>query len=357
MKPASLPPFLDTLAALEIDKDDLAARIIELPRQITSAVAEFRKIQLPGDIARVREVVFCGMGGSGIGAAVACDLPSTWLRKPLRVINDYTLPAHVGADSLVVVVSYSGDTEETVACWREAKKRGALVVAVAGGGTIAQEASKEGVSLYKFNYKSQPRDAFGYLFAPLLELLVKAGVLEAKEADLGPAAMLAAELTQKLMPQVPTTENQAKQLAYRIFDHAPFIVGSAVTGGVARRWKGQFNEHSKSMSWFDVLPEADHNTIEGFNWPTRLKDDTLVVLLMSSFDHKRVQFRQKALMELLGRQHMVFEVVPAQGDDLWSQKISLIVLGDWVSYYLALLYRTDPEEISAIKVLKGKLAS
>ncbi len=325
--------------------------------QLERAAREFAKLKLPETLAGAERVVFCGMGGSGIGAAVACDLPPEWVRKPLFVMDGYELPSFVDERTLVVPVSYSGDTEEVLSCFRQALDRNAPVVAVAGGGALAEEAARAGIPVYRFDYQSQPRDAFGFLFSPLVAILERAGVITQAQADLSPAMKAVEAATGGYAPEVSTSANRAKQLAYRLFDRVPFMVGGKVMSGVARRWKNQINEHAKSMAWFDTLPEANHNTVEGFRWPSRTKDDALVLMLWSGFEHERVQLRQKLLVQNFKDEHIEIEEVMAQGDDLWSQKLSALTLGDWTSYYLALLYRTDPEDIPVIKKLKGKLAA
>lgn len=325
--------------------------------QLERAGREFAGLKLPETLAGVERVVFCGMGGSGIGAAVACDLPPELARKPIFVVDGYGLPSFVDERTLVVAVSYSGDTEEVLSCFGQARDKGAPTVAVCGGGALAREAAQAGVPAYQFDYKSQPRDAFGFLFSPLVAILERAEVITREQADLGPAVKSVGSAIDSYAPEVPTASNRAKQLAYRLFDHVPLVMSGRVMAGVARRWKNQINEHAKSMAWFDVLPEANHNTVEGFRWPARSKDDTLVVMLRSSFEHERVQLRQNLLAQHFEEEHIELEQVESQGNDLWSQKLSALTLGDWVSFYLALLYRTDPEDIPVIKKLKGKLSA
>ncbi|MDZ4229855.1 MAG: SIS domain-containing protein, partial [Candidatus Veblenbacteria bacterium] len=200
-----------------------------------------------------------------------------------------------------------------------------------------------------------PRDSFGYLFVPLVRLLVAVGMLQASEADLAATVNELKQLTVMLAPSVPTAQNRAKQLAYQLFDHIPIIIGSALTSGVARRWKNQFNEHAKVASFAEPLPEANHNTVEGFELPVRFRDDSLAILLTTSFDNTEIQKRQQILAGYLKRRGVTCEVIEGSGEGLWAEKLSLLALGDWVSYYLALLGRIDPEAIPAINALKGEL--
>jgi glucose/mannose-6-phosphate isomerase len=295
------------------------------------------------------------MGGSAIGAELASDLPPALLRKPLFVIRDYNLPKFVSKESLVVIISYSGDTEEPLSCFKQAQSTGAQIIIITNGGWLAKTAKDNKIPSYIFNYPAPPRDSLGYLFVPLVKILVLARVITEQEADLEKSFKLVKELVNKLKPEIETKQNQAKTLAYKICDHIPLIVGSGILQGVARRWKEQFNEHSKNAAFFDVLPALDHNTVEGFGFPTNFKDNVAVLLLTSSFDHMEMTKRFVYFKEYLMGADIVCEEIIGQGNDIWSQKLSQIVLGDWTSYYLALLNRIDPSAIPAINSLKGRL--
>lgn len=358
MKTDNKLPYLDTPeAAAKFDKQNLAKILVDFPNQLEKAKAGFSKIELPKNLAQAKQVVFCGMGGSAIGAEVACDLSPGLKRKPLLTVRGYDLPAWVNKETAVVIISYSGETAEALSCFEQALKYTSLIVVVASGGELIKQALAAKVSLYQFDYKAPPRDSLGYLFVPAVSLLEKSGILTKQEADLTATISLIKELGATYTPEVITNQNRAKQLAYSLYDHVPVVVGSNITKSVAKRWKNQFNEHSKNASWFDELPEANHNTVEGFRFPARWRDDVVVILLSSHFDHPEIVKRQSLWHEQLNHQGIQAEIIEAQGEDIWSNKLSLIYLGDWASYYLALLHRVDPEEIQIIKNLKSKLGA
>jgi glucose/mannose-6-phosphate isomerase len=350
------PSYLDSRETInQVDKTGLFRILQEFPQQLESATQEFNKLKLPKIWAKVSEVIFCGMGGSTIGAELASDLPAELLRKPLFVIRDYNLPKFVRQETLVVIVSYSGDTEEPLSCFKQAQKVGAQIMIVTSGGWLANTAKTESIPNYIFNYKAPPRDGLGYLFVPLVKILNLTKVINEQEANLEKSLKLVKELVNEFKPEINTNQNRAKNLAYKIFDHIPLVVGAGILQGVARRWKEQFNEHGKSAAFFDILPALDHNTVEGFGFPTRFRDDAIVLLLTSSFNHPEVAKRFVYFKEYLKETHIVCEELVGQGDDIWSQKLSQIVLGDWTSYYLALLNRVDPLAIPVITSLKGRL--
>ncbi len=355
MPTPTLPPFLDTPAAAAPDSSGLYQKLVELPDQLAVAAQEVAKLESP---ARWRDVVFvvmCGMGGSAIGGEVAADLPVGFRRKPLLVNREYDLPAHVGVGTLVIIISYSGETEEALACFAEAGRLGAERFVVAGGGRLAELAQAQGVPCYRFSYQAPSRDAFGYLFAPVVWALGAAGVLEPAETDLTASIAALRAYALALAPSVPSTENPAKTLAYLMFGRVPIIVGSRLTQGVARRWKNQLNEHAKTVASWDALPELNHNTSEGFVNPAHFKADCVVLLLGTSADHPEVAKRRGIFSRHLQRSGVVVQEVVGAGVGLWAEKLTLLALGDWASYYLALLYRTDPAPVLVIDALKAEL--
>ena len=349
--------YLDLPASFKkVDTTDLAAILRQFPQQLEAASQEFSQLTLPADWALSQQVIFCGMGGSAIGAELACDLPAEFIRKPLQVIHDYELPAYADKNSLVVIVTYSGATEEPLACWQEAINRGCKLLVVTSGSKLAEAAHAQKIPCYHFNYPTQPRDALGYLFAPLLQVLVQAQVITKAQADLAPAIKRLRQLVALYDVTTPTEKNLAKELAYLALDRLPLVVGGRFLAAVAKRWKNQFNEHSKSAANYEILPELDHNAIEGFSFPSRYADDSLVFLLRSSYEHPEVNRRADIFYDWLqARKILTHQLVPAVGGDWWSEKLSLVLLGDWLSYYLALLYRVDPVDIPVITALKKQL--
>lgn len=350
------PSYLDLPESVTgVDSKKLHVILTDFPGQLRAASVGVDTLVFPAAWKDYQQVVLCGMGGSGIGSELASDLPAGLLQKPLTVVRDYHLPAFVNAGTVVAIVSYSGATEEALSCFAEAVKKQAGVMVVTSGGPLLTLAKKEKVVLYQFTYAAPPRDSLGYLFVPLLKLLEAAGVLTPKEADITAAVKTVQEITATCLPTESSKTNPAKVLAYHLYDHVPVIVGSQITAGVARRWKDQCNEHGKSAAWFDVFPELNHNTVEGFHWPARWHDDVVVILLRTAYEDPQVAKRFELFAEHLVEQNILCEVVQAQGTDMWSQKLSLVALGDWVSYYLALLYKTDPSAIPNINELKAKL--
>ncbi len=340
----------------EIDPDDMLSRIAELPQQCRDAWANVQAFDLPEDYAQVDGVVITGMGGSAIGGDLVQCLAEPECPVPTLVSRDYTLPAFVGPGTLVVATSYSGNTEETLSAFAQAHERGAKLLAITTGGKLAQQASEWGVPLFTFSYQSQPRAALGYSFIPLLSILQKLGFIAPKSADLEEAIAVMEVLQREIEETVPTAQNPAKQLAQKLYGHLPFVYGAGYLSEVARRWKTQFNENSKAWGVFDELPELNHNAVVGYEFPADLAERILVVMLTSSLDHPHTQVRFQVTSEILARRGVAHEMVEARGRSPLAHVLSTTHFGDYVSYYLAMLYRADPSPMDSIDYLKERLA-
>jgi len=340
----------------ETDPDDMLGRIAELPQQCRDAWANVQDLELPPEYRRISNVVILGMGGSAIGGDLLRALAEPECALPIMINRDYTVPAFVNAETLVIASSYSGNTEETLAAFEEANKKGAALLAITTDGRLARWARESGVPLLTFDYKSQPRAALGYSLVSLIGIVQKLGFIDDKTADLEEAIAVMKALQKEIRETVPTAENPAKQLAKRLYGHLPVIYGAGFLAEVAHRWKTQFNENSKGWSFFEALPELNHNAVVGYQFPEELAEKVVVVMLTSSLDHPRHKVRFQVTQEILAKQGVSYETVEAQGESPLAQMLSAIFFGDYVSYYLAMLYEVDPTPVKVIDYLKERLA-
>ena len=340
----------------ETDPDDMLGRIAELPQQCRDAWANVQDLELPPEYRRISNVVILGMGGSAIGGDLLRALAEPECALPIMINRDYTVPAFVNAETLVIASSYSGNTEETLAAFEEANKKGAALLAITTDGRLARWARESRVPLLTFDYKSQPRAALGYSLVSLIGIVQKLGFIDDKTADLEEAIAVMKALQKEIRETVPTAENPAKQLAKRLYGHLPVIYGAGFLAEVAHRWKTQFNENSKGWSFFEALPELNHNAVVGYQFPEELAEKVVVVMLTSSLDHPRHKVRFQVTQEILAKQGVSYETVEAQGESPLAQMLSAIFFGDYVSYYLAMLYEVDPTPVKVIDYLKERLA-
>ncbi len=344
---------LDDVGALKRnDPQGMRERIAELPWQCRQAWEIVEGQRFPADYAQADSVVILGMGGSAIGGDLVRTLVRDLCPVPIFVNREYDLPRFVGQGTLVIASSYSGNTEETLAAFQEASRRGAKLLALTTDGKLAQMAE----NLLTFSYLAQPRAALGFSLIMLLSILTELGFVPDPRPDLEEAIEVVEGLGSKVREEVPTSQNPAKQLALLLQGKLPVIYGAQHLAPVARRWKGQFNENGKCFAFFEVLPELHHNTVEAFPYPAELEDTGLILLLTSRLYHPRNTLRFQVTEEMLDQYGIPHWSMEAQGRSPLSQVLSTIHFGDYVSLYLAALRGVNPSSVETITYLKERLA-
>lgn len=347
----------------DIDRTGMFAEVAALPRQLRDGY-EMARERLAGAFfgtcpaippAEPASLAICGMGGSAIGAdlVLAC-LPG--LSVPATVVRGYALPEWVGRETLVVVVSYSGGTEEALACAAQARARGCAPVCVASGGRLTAYAEGEGLPHVLVPGGRQPRAAVGLLSMPLLATLEACGLCREHAGDVAAAAVRLEQDNAVFGPDRDEAGNPAKTLARRLVERLVVTYGAGPTGPVARRWKGQINENAKAPAFFNELPELDHNEIMGWTSLPHLTASTIAVFLCDESGDERLTRRVEHTARAYEALGVGTEVVAARGDSPLGRLFSLVQLGDYVSCYLALLYGVDPTPVDAIQALKASLA-
>lgn len=336
----------DEAAVRKVDGSDIVDDVAALPDQLLRGVALGRDV---GAVAANRSALIAGMGGS----AIAAEVLAAWLGAErgiaVPVVKDLALPAFVGESHLAVVVSYSGNTRETLAATRDAMARGCDVVGISSGGALQALCAKRGFPFVPLPPGLMPRAAFGFVFGTL------AAIFGATDRDEVPrAADILRERGPAFAPSVTTAKNPAKALAGRLVDRTPVIYATPTYGPVARRWQTQLNENAKVLAWASILPEADHNELVGWSEdpaatrfaPIFLRDPE------ESAEHARMI---DATRDLVAEKAKV-EEVRAEGPTLLARMLTTIQLGDWTSVYLAVLRRVDPTPVAVIDRLKERLA-
>lgn len=340
-----------------LDPDDMFRRIAELPDQCQAGWALGQALELPDDYGQVDKIVIAGMGGSAIGGAVLAGLAAPECRAPILVVRDYELPACAcGPGTLVLGASYSGNTEETLVAFEQAHARGCKLAALATGGKLAHMALEYGAPLLQYTYPACPRATLGYSIAPLLAILGKLGLVRDYAPDMAEAISVMRAWQSEIAPDAPVSRNSAKRLAGQMMGRAVIVWGSSVLAEAGRRLKGQLNENAKTWAGFEILPEADHNAIEGAQFPEEILGRLFVLFLTSTLDHPRVQLRCRLSRESLMLAGANTESLAARGQSALAHVMSVIHYGDYVSGYLALLNETDPSAMEAITTLKQRMA-
>jgi len=336
------------------DPGNMLDRIKDLPKQVRDAWKLASTAQLPPAHGDVRNITVAGMGGSAIGGDLASALLAGDLKVPMSVHRDYGLPAYVGRDSLVIVSSYSGNTEETLSSFEEAQRRGARVLVLTTGGKISELARAAKYPVITFSYPAQPRAALGYSLGLVLGSLTRLGFVRDLSSDIDAALADLARLEERVHEGART--NDAKKLAIDLYGRIIFAYGGGVLGVMARRVKGQWNENAKNWAAFDVLPELNHNAVVGFPYPDVAREAIAVLLLRSDHDNPRHKLRFDVTRELLDRVNVPHRTLQFNGASMLSEVLQLTLFTDYVSFYVALLNGADPSPVKSIDYLKDRLA-
>jgi glucose/mannose-6-phosphate isomerase len=344
------------------DPGAMGDKISELPTQLRYAWEISQEAALPKEYRRIRHIVVTGMGASALAADLLATLMASAGRVPLDVIRGYDLPAHVwGEDILVVGCSQSGDTEEVLSTFDQARERGAQLLAITAGGSLAALAESKDIypsqaTVWRFAYPSQSRAALGFSFALMLGLVCRLRLYPDARLDVMETADMLEAMQADLLPDAPTDHNVAKQIAQTFTDHLPVIFGAGFLGPVARRWRSQLNENAKQWAVWDTLPELNHNVVVGLDQPEAVRAHLRVVMLRSVLDHSRIKMRWEVTQELLTKCDIPYREVHGKGKTLIAQMFSLIHVGDFVSYYTAVLNGVDPTPVENAVYLKEHLS-
>ncbi len=345
---------IETVEAIRAaDPGNMLDRIKELPQQMRDAWRIAKAAALPPHYSDVRNIVVAGMGGSAIGGDLAAALLADELKVPMTVHRDYGLPAYVGRDTLVIASSYSGNTEETLASFEEAQRRGARVLVLTTGGRIAELARAANYPVVTFSYKAQPRAALGYSLGLVLGSLTKLGFCHDLSQEIESALTDLAKLEERVHEGART--NDAKKLATEVFGRVIVAYGAGVMGVMARRVKGQWNENAKNWSAFDVMSELNHNAVVGFPHPPIAEEALLVLLLRSDRDNPRHKLRFDVTRELLDRAEVSHRTLRFAGSSMLSEVLQMVLFTDYASFYVALLNHADPSPVKSIDYLKDRL--
>jgi glucose/mannose-6-phosphate isomerase len=341
---------LDRTAVAAVDSTDQAAEIVALGDHLEDALWRVESATLVP--AARGGMIVAGMGGSAVGGRLAAGAIGPRLRRPLAIADGYTLPGWAGPDTLVLCSSYSGGTEETLAAYADAAERGAARIVATTGGELAARARRDGVPVIPVPGGFQPRAAVGYALVAALEAAALCGAAPSLRDEVEAAAALARQLAPEWGPDGPE-DGEAKELARRLHGTVPVIAGAELAAAAAYRWKCQINENAAIPAFAGVLPELDHNEVVG--WPAaggRLS----AVFLEDPAAHPRNRLRSELTAEQAAAGAAVVERVTARGETPTERLISLVLLGDLVSLYLAVLRGEDPVSVPPIDALKAELA-
>jgi glucose/mannose-6-phosphate isomerase len=321
--------------------------ISNFTKQLKSALELSNRLQLTDFKTELRNVVICGMGGSGISGNIVAEAVASEIKIPIIVNKDYFLPNYINSKSLVIISSYSGDTEETLLALNEAIEKEAKIVCITSGGKLADIASRKKLDTILIPKGMPPRAAISYGIVQILNIL-------------NINYIISSDYKNKINAAIKLLDNEedniikdAKETAYLISGKYPIIYSSAKTESVALRLKQQLNENSKILCSHNVFPELNHNELQG--WKEKNKN-IAVIILRDKNEYNRTAKRINISSEIIGLYDATIKEIYAKGNSILEKMLYLIHWGDWLSVCLAEIKGIDTLDISVITYLKSELA-
>lgn len=343
-----------------LDKGNLAKSILELGKQCEQVYKDIGKLELDESYKDARNIVVMGMGGSALGTHIVQSLFANSLKISLEYFNSYHIPGYVNSQTLLILSSYSGSTEEVLSAYNEAKNKTEKILAICSGADLAKLVKDKTIRGYVFDPKhnpsGQPRMGLGYSILSQILILAKLGYLEFFKEDYARILGVISKVNDASKVDIESTENKAKQLSQKFFGKIPFLISSEHLVGNIHTFANQINENAKSLSSYFTLSEADHHLIEGLLSPDQAHKDIIFFFLNSNLYTQRVAKRYPITIELVQKAGIeVVEFVPEGGSKL-EQSFEFLTFGSWVSFYLAMLYGRDPSPIPSVDFLKSQMA-
>ena len=332
--------------------------ISHLPEQCQDSYGLGMRSDVEKPAQEIKTIVFAGMGGSSIGAEIVRVYLQNEISLPIVICRNYTLPNFAGKDTLLFCLSYSGNTEEMLSLFGDAVKRNAHIITLGSGGKLKEMSMQHGLKHITIPGGFPPRALVGYMSMTLIAILSKLGFIKDKAKEVSDLYSVLADLRDReIGNNIPIQRNLSKAIAKKIHNRFCVIYGTSdSTEAMSLRWRSQFAENSKNISSSHIFPELTHNEITGWFFPRRLLRGAKVIILRDKNDHIRTKMRielSKGIMQKAGAE--VIQIERSKGD-LLTRMYSLMYIGDFVSFYLAMLNKVDPTPVEHIEYLKRELA-
>lgn len=347
--------ILDSIEGIKkVDKSDMLSFCAAAPKHYSEAIKIAKNISI--DYPKPQIIIVAGMGGSGIGGELLKDWARDRIAVPIEVNKEYSLPAYANKNTLALIVSYSGETEESLSAFLDAVKRKCMIFCVSSGGKLLELAEKIGIPFLRIpSGIPQPRAALPYLFLPLPVILEKIGLVSNISGEFSEAIQVLEKVSVENSPERSVNDNFSKMLASNIVGTVPVIYGFGVYRAVAQRFKQEFNENSKVPSKWEFFPELDHNEIVGWEESGKLAKCFSAIFIRDKNEPEEIRHRIEATKEIVcGESSKVFEVW-SSGKGKLAKMLSTICVGDFTSVYLAILRGVDPAPVRTIALLKEKM--
>ncbi|MCL1978090.1 MAG: bifunctional phosphoglucose/phosphomannose isomerase [Candidatus Bathyarchaeota archaeon] len=300
-------------------------------------------------------IIITGMGGSAIGGELLKDWARDKIHSPIEVNREYQLPAYANEKTLVLITSYTGDTEETLSALLDAIKKKCMIYCITSGGALMKIAEHLNIPYLQVPAGMPPRAALPYMLMPLLTFLEKIGITSGVSMELDEALPIIEEIERQNAAETPVKDSLTKTLAVNIEGFIPVIYGFGIYSSIARRFKQQINENAKMMAKWDNLPELDHNEIVGYEKDENIKERFIAIFIRDKEENTEIRSRIEITKKLIEPSGVSIYEVWSQGKSDLSKMLSVIAVADFLSNYLAILHGIDPTPVQTINKLKDSL--
>jgi len=348
-------PILDNIEEMrKIDKNNMLGFCTKAAGHYKESAAKVQEIAL--DYPTPSNIIIAGMGGSAIGGELLKDYVRKTAQIPIEISREYYLPAYAGKNSLVILASYSGDTEETLSSLVDAVNHRSMTFCISSGGNLLKYAKKLNLPFVKVRSGMPPRAALPHMLLPLLTCLRKLGMTpKTFPSDMAEATTVLEKISKENAPGRTIKENFAKSLAENLLRTAPVVYGFGNYRGVALRYKQQFNENAKLPAKWESFSELNHNETMGWEDPEVLSKCFSVIFLRDKSEPTEILTRIETTKQLMEPKLAKMYEVWAQGNSDLAKMLSTILVGDFTSVYLAMLRKVDPTPVNTVAVMKEKI--
>ena len=342
---------------LKLDSHDMYRHIQDFYKQVIDGIALTTAITFDDlHYTGFKNIILAGMGGSAIGGEILKSFLKRQLKIPFEIHRNYGLPGTADKHTLVICSSYSGGTEETLSAFDKAVELQCKVICITTGGKLRERAMQKNIPVVNIPSGLMPREALGYSFAPLLILFGKLGLCDDYTESLRTCAEVMKERNAEY--SVEHEPNAAYDLAGQLAGKIVIIYsGPDYLDAVGMRWKGQICENAKQLAFCNVFPEFNHNELVGWESAGKISDKYIILILRNEDDHPQIARRMDIVGKILKQKGIDIVEQWSTGNNILERMFSLIQLGDYASYYLALVNNVDPTPIDLINYMKQELDS
>ena len=339
-----------------IDKSNMFEVLKDFPLQVKDALRIANKYKLHNfNTKGIKNVIISGLGGSAIGGDLFRSFTQYEIKIPVTVNRNYSLPKFADSNTLVIISSYSGNTEETTSAYREAINAKCKIICITSGGEVKKIAGQNKHNCIIIPGGLQPRCALGYSFFTLLLLFVKLGLIKDRKEEINETVKIL-ETESVEYTNLNPDKNLALKIAIDLKGKLPVVYSSAdVMDIVNLRWRGQISENAKILAYGNLYPEMNHNELVGWKLNADILKKIVVVFLKDENDNERIKLRMSITSEIYKKYADNIFSLESNGKYKLGRIFDSIYLGDWVSFYLAILNKVDPTPVDVINYLKGKL--